>query len=79
MKRAIAMSVLSAVMLWPVPAVHAQDPVASFRDPGVLATQALGPCGSWSLRSLRGTYAFTATAWQDLSQINPRCQPGTRP
>ena len=28
-------------------------------------------CGTPGLRALRGTYAFTGAAWQDLSEINP--------
>jgi hypothetical protein len=36
-------------------------------------------CSNWSLRALRGTYAFTATAWQDLSEINPALPKGYAP
>jgi hypothetical protein len=36
-------------------------------------------CHNWSLSSLRGTYTFTGTAWQDLSVINPALPQGYAP
>jgi hypothetical protein len=36
-------------------------------------------CRTWSPWSLRGTYAFTGTAWQDLSVINPALPKGYAP
>jgi hypothetical protein len=36
------------------------------------------PCGA-EVSALRGTYAFTATAWQDLSELNPLLPKGYAP
>jgi hypothetical protein len=36
-------------------------------------------CKSWGLWAIRGTYAFTGTAWQDLSEINPALPKGYAP
>ena len=36
-------------------------------------------CSNWSLWALRGTYTFTGTAWQDLSEINPALPKGYAP
>ncbi len=36
-------------------------------------------CGTRSLWALRGTYALTGTAWQDLSEINPALPKGYAP
>ena len=33
----------------------------------------------WSLSPLRGTYAFTGSAWQDMSVINPELPKGYAP
>jgi hypothetical protein len=43
------------------------------------AIQAQDYCSNWSLWTLRGTYAFTGTAWQDLSEINPALPKGYAP
>jgi hypothetical protein len=36
-------------------------------------------CSNWSLWALRGTYSFTGTAWQDLSELNPALPKGYAP
>lgn len=36
-------------------------------------------CSHWGVAALRGTYTFTATAWQDLSVINPALPKGYAP
>lgn len=36
-------------------------------------------CGTWSPWALRGTYALTGTAWQDLSELNPALPKGYAP
>lgn len=79
MQHSLSTSILAAGLLMLAPAVHAQDPADVVRDPGARASQAPGPCGTWRLWDLRGTYAFTATAWQDLSQINPALPAGYAP
>jgi hypothetical protein len=43
------------------------------------AIQAQDYCSNWSIWALRGTYAFTATGWQDLSEINPALPKGYAP
>ncbi len=54
------------------------DPAGHIRHP-VEAVHTASPCGAWNLRALQGTYAFTGTAWQDLSQINPALPAGYAP
>ncbi|MRR11764.1 hypothetical protein EG835_04700 [bacterium] len=49
---------------------------------GLLLLAPLAPaqeCRSVDLWTLAGTYTFTATAWQDLSQINPALPKGYAP
>ncbi len=36
-------------------------------------------CSNWSLWALRGTYAFSATGWQDLYEMNPALPKGYAP
>ncbi len=36
-------------------------------------------CSDWNLWALRGTYAFNATGWQDLSELNPALPKGYAP
>lgn len=79
MKQVLPISILSAGLLLLAPTVHAQDPADPVRDPGALAAQAPAGCGTWGVWALRGTYAFTATAWQDLSELNPALPTGYAP
>ena len=41
--------------------------------------QSPAACGATGLWDLRGTYTFTATAWQDLSELNPALPRGYAP
>jgi hypothetical protein len=43
------------------------------------AIQAQDCCKNLSIRALRGTYTFTATGWQDLSEMNPALPKGYAP
>jgi hypothetical protein len=79
MKQVLIVSVLSAALLLFAPATQAQEPTHSFPDPGAPGSQEAGPCSTWGLRALQGAYAFTATAWQDLSEINPALPTGYAP
>ena len=79
MKHLLSTSILAAGLLLLAPTIQAQEPADLVRDPGALASQAPGPCSTWGLWALRGTYAFTATAWQDLSEINPALPKGYAP
>jgi hypothetical protein len=65
MKHRLSVTMLVAGLLWLTPATQAQDLARS--------------CGARGLWALRGTYAFTATAWQDLSQLNPALPTGYAP
>lgn len=60
-----------------VPTLEAQG--VGVRAAGTPACQLSRPCSTWSLSDLRGTYAFTASAWQDLSEINPALPAGYAP
>lgn len=79
MKHLLSLRILAAGLLLLAPTIQAQELADPVRDPGALASQALGPCSTWDLWALRGTYAFTATAWQDLSEINPALPRGYAP
>jgi hypothetical protein len=79
MKRLLSVTILAAGLLSLPPTVGAQVVADPALDPGALAFQAPGPCSAWGLRALRGTYAFTATAWQDLSEMNPALPKGYAP
>lgn len=79
MKRLLSLRTLAAGLLLLAPTIQAQELADPVRDPGALASQAPGPCSTWGLRALRGTYAFTATGWQDLSEINPALPKGYTP
>ncbi len=43
------------------------------------AIQAQDCCKNLSLQALRGTYSFSATGWQDLSEMNPGLPSGYAP
>jgi hypothetical protein len=79
MKHVLYTSILAAGLLLLAPALQAQDLADRAGHPGALAPQASGPCGPRGLWALRGTYAFTGTAWQDLSEMNPALPKGYAP
>jgi hypothetical protein len=78
MNSKLAVRILTAGLLLVTPALQAQDLAAPGRDPSALASQAAGS-GTSSLWALRGTYSFTAIAWQNLSEINPALPAGYAP
>ncbi len=67
-------SVLAVGLLLLAATAQAQAP----SGPGALASVAPAPCGI-DVSALRGTYAFTATAWQDLSEMDPALPKGYAP
>jgi hypothetical protein len=69
----------AGLLLLLAPAILALGPAGAERDPGALASQSPAACGATSLWDLRGTYTFTATAWQDLSELNPALPRGYAP
>jgi|WetSurMetagenome_2_1015567.scaffolds.fasta_scaffold138209_1 hypothetical protein len=77
MRHLVCGRLLAAALLSCPPAIGAQDLTDSVRESAGVA--ALAPCGSLGLWALRGTYAFTATAWQDLSELNPALPKGYAP
>ena len=79
MKHVLSMRILVAGLLLLAPTIQAQELADPARDTGAPASQAPGPCGTLGLWALRGTYAFTATAWQDLSEINAALPKGYAP
>jgi hypothetical protein len=66
--------IVTAALLLLAPTSQAQG----LTDPA-MAFQAPGPCGASTVWALRGTYAFSATGWQDLSEINPMLPKGYAP
>jgi hypothetical protein len=79
MKRLLSVGILAVGLLLLPPTARAQGPADPARDPGALASRAPSPCITPGLWGLRGTYAFTATAWQDLSELNPALPKGYAP
>ena len=79
MKHLLSVSILAAGVLLLAPTVQAQELGGPGGQPGALASQAPGTCSTLGLWALRGTYAFTATAWQDLSALNPALPKGYAP
>jgi hypothetical protein len=79
MKHWLSISILAGGLSLLALAVQAQGPANAGPVPGAPASQAPGACRNWDLWALRGTYAFTATAWQDLSQLNPALPKGYAP
>lgn len=70
MKPWVLLGLLAAVLMLLPAASQAQE---------VPASQTPGACGTWDLKALRGTYAFTGVAWQDLSELNPMLPKGYAP
>ncbi|HNV03288.1 MAG TPA: hypothetical protein PLE61_12140 [Vicinamibacterales bacterium] len=70
---------LAAGMLLFAATAGAQDPAGAPRYPTSLPAKAGAPCGALRVSALRGTYGFTATAWQDLSQLNSQLPAGYAP
>lgn len=68
----------AACLLLLTPTIDAQDLGGAVRDAGATASQH-GPCSAWRPGALRGAYSFTATAWQNLSEINPALPAGYAP
>jgi len=79
MKRLLSMTILAAGLLLLPPTIGAQDLADPAPDAGAPASQAPRLCSASGLWALRGTYAFTGTAWQDLSEINPGLPKGYAP
>lgn len=78
MKHALSVCILAAGLLPLAATVQTRD-LAPVHEQGGPASHSLRPCGSWGLSTLRGTYAFTGTAWQDLSELNPALPKGYAP
>jgi hypothetical protein len=79
MKHLLSAIILAAGLLSLAPAVQTRGLAAPVRQPDALASHAPTPCVGWGLSALRGTYAFTGTAWQDLSELNPALPKGYAP
>jgi hypothetical protein len=79
MKHLLSLSILAAGLLLLAATVQAHEPADAVRQPGAPAPQAPASCRASGLSALRGTYAFTATGWQDLSEINPALPKGYAP
>jgi hypothetical protein len=79
MKHRLSVTVLAIGLLLSLAVVRPQGASDGVPVAGGLASQASGACGASGPSVLRGTWAFTATAWQDLSQINPALPTGYAP
>jgi hypothetical protein len=79
MKHALSLSILAAGLLCLAAIVQARGPAHTVRQPGAAASHAPRPCSASDVSALRGTYAFTANGWQDLSEINPALPKGYAP
>jgi hypothetical protein len=79
MKHVLSLIVLAAGLLLIAATVQAHEPADPVRQPGAPASRAPKPCSASELWALRGTYALTATGWQDLSELNPALPKGYAP
>jgi hypothetical protein len=79
MRHVLSLSILAAGLLLLAATVQAHEPPDSVHQPAAPASHAPRPCSASGLAALRGTYAFTATGWQDLSEINPALPKGYAP
>ena len=79
MNHPLAARILVAGLLSLAPALEAQDLAGPGGGPGAQASRSAGRCGTCDLLSLRGTYTFSGTEWQDLSEINPALPTGYAP
>jgi len=79
MKPLLCVGILAAALLPLAQTVEAQDVSDAVRAAGGPACLLSRSCGTWGLPALRGTYSFTASAWQDLSEINPALPKGYAP
>jgi len=79
MKHARSLSILAAGLLLLAATVQAHEPADPVRQAGAPASQAPRACSTSGPSAMRGTYALTATGWQDLSEINPALPAGYAP
>jgi hypothetical protein len=79
MKHVLSLGILAAGLLVVAATVQAHEPADPVRQPAAPAAHAPRPCGAPGLSALRGTYALSATGWQDLSEINPALPKGYAP
>lgn len=79
MKHLLCAGTLAATLLPFAPRIEAQDVEAARTTSGAPACHLSKPCSTWGLPALRGTYTFNASAWQDLSEINPALPKGYAP
>jgi hypothetical protein len=79
MKGVITVAILAVGLLSTALILRAQEPADTAREAGGRDSQAMGPCSAWTVRTMRGTYAFTATAWQNLAEIDPALPAGYAP
>jgi len=79
MKHVLSLSILPAGLLLLAATVQAREPADPVRQAGARASQAPKACSTSGPSAMRGTYALTATGWQDLSEINPALPKGYAP
>jgi hypothetical protein len=79
MKPVSTMAAVAVGLLSLAPTLRAQEPADEARDAAGRISQAPGPCSAWTVGAMRGTYAFTATAWQNLAELDPALPPGYAP
>jgi TolB-like protein len=79
MRHTLHLGILAAGLLSLTAMVSAHGVTVLGRQPAAPAPHTLKPCAAWDLSDLRGTYAFTATGSQDLSEINPALPKGYAP
>jgi hypothetical protein len=74
MKPVSTMAAVAVGLLSLAPTLRAQEPADAARDAAGRIPQAPGPCSAWTVRAMRGTYAFTATAWSKTYRLTERAE-----
>lgn len=79
MKHLLSVSILAAGLSLLAPTMHARNLAGPAPHQDAPKAQADRLCGFAGLPALRGTYALTGTAWQDLSVMDPSLPKGYAP
>ena len=79
MRLAPSIGTLAVGLLLLAAAVQTHGPADPLHQPAAPPPPVHRPCAAMDQASLRGTYALSATGWQDLSEINPALPKGSAP
>lgn len=79
MRHIASTSILAAGLLLATSPAHAQDLASILRALNAYGAQPARSCSTLGVKALKGTYSFTATGAQDMSELNPTLPKGYAP